>query len=45
MTREQALAGPVKPLLFEITAFIVANDPHVLPFLEGGVATQSPYGE
>jgi hypothetical protein len=45
MTREQALASPLKPLIFEIADFIVDNDPHVRPFLEAGVSTQRSGGE
>jgi hypothetical protein len=45
MTREQALASPLKPLIFEIADFIVENDPHVRPFLEPGVSMQRSGGE
>jgi hypothetical protein len=34
MTREEALASPFKPLIFRIVDFIVANDPHIRPFLK-----------
>jgi hypothetical protein len=45
MTREQALASPLKPLIFEMVDFIVENDPHVGLFLEAGVSTQGSGGE
>jgi hypothetical protein len=34
MTKEEALASPFLPLVFEIDDFIVVNDPHIAPFLE-----------
>ncbi len=37
MTREQVLASPLCPLIFQLADFIVAHDPHLRPFLEDGV--------
>jgi hypothetical protein len=45
MTREEALASPFKSLIFEIDDFIVKNDPHIGPFLEGGGETPSQEGK
>jgi hypothetical protein len=34
MSREEVLASPLKPFIFEIVDWIVENDPHVGPFLD-----------
>src|SRR5262249_15683685 len=45
MTQEEALASPFISLVFEIDDFIVANDPHLRPFLEEDGEGRSGEGE